>query len=613
MKQLLPLLLCLLLCGCGREASGIPETAPPTAVPAETRPSLLDPSGPENRGSLTVYPMAPSQTREILGTGEGLLVLSGAEATTLTLLAGDPLSAKAALELDFLLEARDIQVAQDHISFYDPNSRQMLVLDLRLQVLQKHVLSQQVQGSPILSQDQSTLYYCTDSAIFAWELSSGIHRTVAELSYGSQELVGLHLDQTVLQCRIEDAGQIYSLFLRTDNGQLLSRQEGDVVLTTEGSRYYALLPLSALEMPVFGQEGSIPQALYPKDTASSCGFLPRSYSAVTVSYGEDGLPLLRSYDLTGGTLRSSLSLTDFRDVRSLTEDPLGRVWFLASDPGSGRDILCCWDLRQEALPAGPQEVFTVPYLGEGSLAPQTLSRCQETAAALSEAYGIRILIGEDAVQTAPWDYSLQPETLPQVLSAELAQLDRRLSQFPEKILEKTAAHFSSLNLCLVRSITGTTETAAPDTATGIQFLEGEDAYVVIAVGKYSQQALYHELFHLMEILIYTKSTALDLWNALNPPAFSYTFGQGDPEPEEGWLTGKTRAFVDTYSMTYPKEDRARVWETALLPGNEEVFASETMQNKLTALCKGVREAYGLTKVKEVFPWEQYLIYPMVHG
>ena len=45
--------------------------------------------------------------------------------------------------------------------------------------------------------------------------------------------------------------------------------------------------------------------------------------------------------------------------------------------------------------------------------------------------------------------------------------------------------------------------------------------------------------------------------------------------------------------------------------NAGVFASETMQKKLRRMCEGIREAYGLEKVKEIFPWEQYLHRPLV--
>ena len=132
--------------------------------------------------------------------------------------------------------------------------------------------------------------------------------------------------------------------------------------------------------------------------------------------------------------------------------------------------------------------------------------------------------------------------------------------------------------------------------------------MVITTGKYSEQALYHELYHVMETHLLTETSALDPWESLNPTGFVY--GSSQPNAEI-YLQGQTRAFVDRYSMSALKEDRARFLENAMLQGKEDIFRSEYMQRKLTALCVGLREAYGLKKFPETLPWEQYLINSLV--
>jgi hypothetical protein len=59
-------------------------------------------------------------------------------------------------------------------------------------------------------------------------------------------------------------------------------------------------------------------------------------------------------------------------------------------------------------------------------------------------------------------------------------------------------------------------------------------------------------------------------------------------------------------MSFPKEDRARIMEYAVMEGQEEVFSSDTMQKKLKTLCRGIRSAFGLSNVSEALLWEQYL-------
>ena len=112
----------------------------------------------------------------------------------------------------------------------------------------------------------------------------------------------------------------------------------------------------------------------------------------------------------------------------------------------------------------------------------------------------------------------------------------------------------------------------------------------------------------METHILNESIAFDQWNALNPSGFEYDYDyQANAQRDAGvYLRGENKAFIDTYSMSFPKEDRARIMEYAMLPGNQELFRSEILQKKLLTLCQGIREAYGLKKSEEVFVWEQYL-------
>ena len=196
------------------------------------------------------------------------------------------------------------------------------------------------------------------------------------------------------------------------------------------------------------------------------------------------------------------------------------------------------------------------------------------------------------------------------MKQELELLDLRLARYPETVLQQSISHFSGLTVCLVREILGTNSGDSLHSATGIQFFEEDHAYVVITTGRYSEQALYHELYHVMDTHILTESSGLDQWEALNPGGFSYHKGQPQEDDFDIYLQGQTRAFVDRYSMSYPKEDRARILESAMLQGKDALFRSEYMQQKLTTLCLSIREAYRLKKTADVLPWEQYLVTPL---
>ena len=132
--------------------------------------------------------------------------------------------------------------------------------------------------------------------------------------------------------------------------------------------------------------------------------------------------------------------------------------------------------------------------------------------------------------------------------------------------------------------------------------------MAIAAGQYAEQALYHELFHAMETHIFNNSIAFDQWETLNPSGFAYAYGYAANEQRDSgiYLQKEYRAFVDAYSMSFPKEDRARIFEYAMLEGMEDLFQFPALQAKLQAVCAGLREAYSLKTHPDPLPWEQYL-------
>jgi hypothetical protein len=175
------------------------------------------------------------------------------------------------------------------------------------------------------------------------------------------------------------------------------------------------------------------------------------------------------------------------------------------------------------------------------------------------------------------------------------------------MIKDTASHFSSLTVCLLRQVRGSPESGSAEAVPGIQFLEGRDAYIALTLGSTMEASFYHELFHVMDTHLLGNTGALDRWDELNPAGFDYDYSySANKERNSGvYLQHSSRAFVDTYSMSYPKEDKARIMEYAMLPGNRELFQIPTLQRKLKTLCAGIRDAYNLN-TDTVYLWEQYL-------
>ena len=611
MKQLTAVLLCLLLLGCARQTpTASPEiTAETEAISAA---GLYDPDHPIEAaypGLVRAYPLTQRKAHGIRSLGNDVLILSGYGSTTLTLFTGEALLEAASLTLNFSLQQDDpsLQIHENGISFFDPQQQTTVVLNRRLEEVRRIAVPDGLSGQPILSSDQDTLYYCTGWAVMAWDLESGIRRTVKELYHDSQELTALHLEDQILECTIRDGEQCAKLLLSADQGMELQTLPEKARLFTEKGRYFAELPSGFQQLLLFGNPTDPPALLLPREHWQRQFYLPEDHATVTVcSSGNQAK--LNYYELSTGILRSSLTLEEPQGPKSIINTKGHAVYILAYDPEADCDLLYRWDvLRQMPDPTNITSYKTA-YHTPDNPDTEALSACQEQARAIGEKYGITLRIGEEAVSVQPWDYRFEPETLAPLLEQELKQLDERLAQYPESVLQQTRDHFTGITLCLVRQITGTEGENSLSSATGIQFFQDNEAYVVITTGKYSQQALYHELYHVMETHILTESTALDQWEALNPAGFVY----GNSHPDEDiYLQGQTRAFVDRYSMLAQKEDRARVLENAMLEGKEELFHSEYMQRKLTALCTGIRDAYRLKEYPESLPWEQYLINPLV--
>ena len=610
-KALCLILACLMLCGCSAQPA--PENFPAATVqtvPAQEEPmSLYVPDHPLEQsapGALRVYPLR-RQAHGILAMGSNLIALCGSENTTLTLLTGEDLAVSATAELSFHLSEDDpsLRICPDALSYFDPVRGETVVLNHQLKDVSRIAAPEGLTGSPILSDDRSTLYYCTPTAIRAWNLETGIRRCVKELSYDAQELTGLHQEATVLQCRIVEDGREQTLFLATDTGRLLREVPGDVTLVTQGSGYYASVPEGPVRLQLFGQADEAPWLLTPGDIYASCYYLDNQRRVLTVSQRQS--PTLDCYDLDSGLRVASLTIEGDYTFVSLAAWEEDSVFLLLSD-GEGGGILCRWDICADASCTGDTQRYVGPRYTADAPDIAALARCKTEAARIGEKYGIQVLIWDDPLGVMPWDYEFQPEYLAPVLSRELSELDQRLSWYPPEILAGIKEHFSDLTICLVRSIQGSPESGSLEKATGVQFCQGSSTYITIAVGQYSERALYHELYHVMETRLLTDSTALDHWEALNPAGFTYDLDYNANQNRSGdeYLQPDKRSFIDTYSMSFPKEDRARIMECAMCDGNENLFRSSTMQAKLRCLSRAIREAYGLKNSTEAFRWEQYL-------
>ena len=617
MKRLLILILAaLLLCGCtvqpGSETAGVPESTGFAADPTEPSGSYISGSGMEtmSNGALRCYEPELAFCYGIAVQGEDVLVFSGEETTTLTRLSGENLYITASADLDCYVSPEDpsFQAGENGITYYNSVTREVVFLDYDLQEANRIAAPENMTGNPILSGDRLRLYYCTAEAIRVLDLETGLDRMIKSVAYPAQVVSDLLMGDTVLCCAVTDEhGAESTLFLSVTTGETLRSPAQQMTISTGEKLYCAVSKQGEMNVLLFGTTHEDVQMLIPEDPFADAHFLPESKLLVTLQTTETGINA-DCYDLTTGTRTASVDFPGNVELKVVAAGGNGGyIYFLGRDLDGDRDVICRWD--PDASSVEDPAFYSGPYYTLEEPDEAGLDECRSYAASIGEKYGMEILVGPEAVSVQPWDYSFVAEHHVPVIMRELKKLETFLSHFPEGFFDEI---FGQEKLCLVRSIRGTAQSGSLEAANGLQFWEDDTAYVVLAAGDSLEHAFYHEIFHLIDNKVLSACNAYYYWRNLNPEGFKYDGSFDVYRDRDGgeYLAEETRAFIDSYSMTYANEDRARIFEYACTPGNEHYFQTEIMQNKLKTLCQGIRTAFGLKKYTGELIWEQYLAEPL---
>lgn len=616
MKRILFILLaCLMLCACGNPTEEIPPTTQPQPAVAPTEPSGS--YAPDSQielatnGAVRAYPQSKENVWAIKPVGEDVLVFSGQECTTITRLSGENLFriAEAELDISLSIDAPSLYIREDRVIYYDYQTMELVHLDGNLRELRRTAMPEDILGDPVLTEDRSKLYYCAGDGVRVMDMGTGISRLVKEMSFFEQFMDGLLMDGTVLRVAVFDEdGNGETLFLDAKTGAMVGGLPEGIDLTSGDAYFYAIDPEGIVRQMIFGNAEQIWQ-LYPEDYLDSGIFLPESHAALVYSW-EDESQTLDYYDLATGLRTSSLKL-GAQYPESIAENGNGYIWFLLNGE-DGSQTICRWETAK--TPTDDETVYTGTRYTLDTPDEAGLEECRSYAEILSQKHGLEILIGLDAVNVRPWDYDPVAEYQVPVIMDALHQLEKILAHYPEGLFEASVADMEdgALTLCLVRGLYGSHESGSLDSTHGIQFWVDNHAYVVIAMGEAFEPTFHNKMFHALETRVLSQSIAYYRWDELNPKGFEYDYDYIANLNRDGseYLEDTTRSFIDTYSMSYPKEDRARIMEYACMPGNESYFISHTMQKKLRTICIGIRDAYGLEDYPEAFLWEQYLESPL---
>lgn len=614
MKYLLGSLLALMLMlgGCAAQntdATIAPETTvPPTAAP-ETEPEAPAPlyipgsrTECESNGAFRLYMPENSDCREILALGEDrLLLLSGSGgATTLTVLSGEDLVLAAVYEAPCSLSIKDgsLYLSEEAIGYHDQSTGRYILLNHDLAQTHALTLPEDVTGTAYLSGDAKYLYYATETEMKALELSLGVCHTLRQQEGQHSALNGSFLGGSVLRYtqQLSD-GSLQQVYVSSADGSTLSTGDGTEIFTAYADSYLAEIPEAGLRRLMWGRTGGAVREFDPG--SQSCPYLFLPGGAVTIS-SEENVTAVHYFDLdTGKSVASGTLHGELTVIGAAMQ--ADTVYLLCLDEKTQRCRIYGWDLTVSEDPE-PSSCLLPWYTADQ---PDTdgLTALQGRADKLGETYGIHILLWQGAAHSAPEGCGFTAEYLTAVYQRDLAVLEAALEQLPMEFYNALGDGFT---ICLVRSIQGNGELCGMESSV-LPYWQGSRPYIAVTVGESLTESFFHGLGHIVDSKVLSASSALDGWQSLNPREFFYSKSRTG-EMDAAWqvyLEGEHRCFVDEISTQYPNEDRAQVFAAAL-GADPSVFETDAMQEKLLAICFGIREGLKLEAYSGTLPWEVWL-------
>ncbi len=606
MKRLTALLAAVaLLAGCAweppppTEATTLPTSEPTqVSVPVTTlyRPDSYTES--QTAGAVREYALERQDCLGVAAMGEDLIVFyPSGSGTTMSLLTGEEGAVGLSVLLDCPLDpnSQSVQVNSQGIGYYDSVSHSVVLLDEQFREIFREDLPETVTAPPIIGAGLDVAFYCDGAEIRALNMSTGIARLVSIQSTEDLTLVESLFDDTILVCQVRESdSEFYTDFLSVETGESLGTDETLLRLAGWEDWYLYQRMEGKRQETFFGRKDEAPLCLNLDSKEEQVYPAPGRDALVGVS-PQGGVSMLWLYDLTTGRRTAGASVEGLTGIQGFVSGTEG-LWFLAEDQ-QGHKNLYLWNPQLSQIEG--QTVYTGPRYT--ALAPDTagLNACRQRAEEISQAYGVDIRLGVEGLE--PSAGQVTPEFQVPLFQESLDALEKVLARFPEGFFSAISRDTESgvLHICLVRSVSGP--------CSGLQYWAQGDACIALAVGGGEEEAFCHCLSHALDTFIVSNSLAYDQWESLNPEGVQYFYSY-EEEPEEetaAWTEGAERAFLSPFAMSYPKEDRAEIFTAALL-GSSEDLSSPILQEKLSQICQGLRDACGYPKNQEL-PWEQFLL------
>lgn len=581
-KNIALLLMILLLAGCTVNPG---ETTQSPTEPAQTQPLGYQPSELEKqtRGGVLLC-RTEGEIQDFVLLGGKPLLLDGAG--NLTLLGESGLQ-EAQFPLNQIVE--DITVYGEQAAVYLKDSRQVLVLNNRLEQQQQISLPEEA-ADPIVSLKNGKIYYCVPGQVRVLDMKTGLTAPLRSFGAGQPELAGSCFDGDVLACRVGDSQK--ALYINGETGQSVAENVEILSLSTWQAQYYCRILDGAVEQQVVGTRGGEAQC-FTGDLTGKTLFPVFSMNGLLTC--QEDSQVLELYDLETGKLTSRVDVSLAGKLHRVYGD--GSFLYLLMEQDGAKNL---YRWEPEKTPVSQHKGYLAPLYTKDSPDTEGLEQCQERIKELNRTYGVQIRITQP--EEVSGDYGCTTEYQVPAIEKTLDGIEKVLQTLPNYFVTKSTGGVK-LYVELVRSV------EAP--SSGALVWNGRNPHIFVPTMGEAQKELLLGLGAVVDSRVMGNSRELDGWNGkYNPEGFAYALSYEVPEALTAFLEGDNPAFLNEISMSYPTEDRKQIFYYALTEAGAEKFQGEALQAKLTALCAGIREAFGWDSTQEAFPWEQYLQTPM---
>jgi len=256
----------------------------------------------------------------------------------------------------------------------------------------------------------------------------------------------------------------------------------------------------------------------------------------------------------------------------------------------------------------------------------TVDGTNERVKAFYEKYGVRIIYGEDT-QDSLWGYKLTPTDDPSKVSSALDVLEEAFALYPDSFFRDLSRDFvREIIIYLTGPLTPEDPSVNISNAAAVTTTTGGVSYMAYDIDSYSLTAgtVVHEISHIVDVRVNASDYAFeDEWDAFNPEAFDYYFAYVDENGEmiefsadytftslsaEAQSDHESVYMIDSYSKTYPTEDRARLWEYLMSDpeGAPFYYDSDAIQGKLSLYFREIRECMDSSEWPAETEWEKRL-------